>query len=125
MKKAIFSATGAKPIGPYSPATEANGFVFVSGQVGMDPAVNQMKEGIAAQTDQALKNIASILAAAGLTMNDVVKTTVFLANIQDFGAMNEVYRQHFGEECPARSAFQIACLPGSGALVEIEAIAAK
>ena len=116
MKKAIFSANGAKPIGPYSPAVEANGFVFVSGQVGIDPA--------AAQTEQALKNVATMLAADGLTMDDVVKTTVFLADIKDFGAMNDVYKLHFGGDYPARSAFQVAALPG-GALVEIEVIAAK
>lgn len=124
MKKAIFSANGAKPIGPYSPAVEANGFVFVSGQVGIDPAAGQMKEGVAAQMEQALKNVATMLAADGLTMDDVVKTTVFLADIKDFGAMNDVYKLHFGGDYPARSAFQVAALPG-GALVEIEVIAAK
>ena len=123
MKKAIFAANGPKPIAPYSPAVEANGFVFVSGQVGSDPATGKLAEGITAQTEQALKNVQSVLAAAGLEMADVAKATVFLADIKDFAAMNEVYKTFFTGDCPARSAFQVGALPG-GASVEIEVIAA-
>jgi len=125
MKQVIIAKDGPKPIGAYSPAIEANGFVFVSGQVGADPATGKLAEGgVTAQTAQALKNMETILAAAGLGMADVVKATVFLADIKDFAGMNEAYRQAFSADCPARSAFQVANLPG-GALVEIEAIAAK
>jgi 2-iminobutanoate/2-iminopropanoate deaminase len=125
MKKVIIAENAPKPIGAYSPAIEANGFVFVSGQVGTDPATGGLVEGgTAAQTAQALRNMEGILAAAGLTMADVVKATVFLADIQEFAAMNEAYRQVFCADCPARSAFQVANLPG-GAQVEIEAIAAR
>lgn len=125
MKKVIIAENGPKPIGAYSPAIEANGFVFVSGQVGADPATGKLVEGgVAAQTAQALRNMETILAAAGLAAADVVKATVFLADIQDFAAMNEAYKQVFTVDCPARSAFQVANLPG-GARVEIEAIAAR
>ena len=123
MKECIFAANGPKPIAPYSPAVRANGFVFVSGQVGSDPATGKLVEGgISAQTAQALKNLQAILAAADLTAADVVKVMVFLADIKDFGAMNEVYKTVFTADCPARSAFQVGALPG-GAAVEIEAIA--
>ena len=125
MKETIFTEKGAKPIAPYSPGTSANGFVFVSGQIGIDPATGKLAEGIEAQTTQALKNLLAVLEAAGLGAEDVVKTTVFLANIDDFSAMNGAYGKFFPNNCPARSAFQIACLPGKEALVEIEAIAAK
>lgn len=125
MKETIFAKNGAKPIAPYSPGVAANGFVFVSGQVGIDPATGKMAEGIEAQTEQTLKNLLAVLEAAGLGAADVVKTTVFLADIKDFAAMNGAYAKVFQSDCPARSAFQIACLPGSGALVEIEAIAAR
>ena len=125
MKKVIIPQNGPKPIGAYSPAIEANGFVFISGQVGGDPATGKLVEGgITAQTEQALKNMQTILAAAGLAMEDVVKATVFLADIKDFAAMNEAYKQFFLVDCPARSAFQVANLPG-GAMVEIEVIAAR
>lgn len=125
MKETFFPKNGAKPIAPYSPGTAANGFVFVSGQVGIDPATGKMAEGIEAQTEQTLKNLLAVLEAAGLSAADVVKTTVFLADIKDFAAMNGVYGKVFQGDCPARSAFQVACLPGGGALVEIEAIAAR
>ncbi|MCI9588480.1 MAG: reactive intermediate/imine deaminase [Oscillospiraceae bacterium] len=125
MKKVVIIENGPKPIGAYSPAIEANGFVFVSGQVGADPADGKLVEGgVTAQTAQALRNMEAILTAAGLTMADVVKATVFLADIREFAAMNEAYKQVFQTDCPARSAFQVANLPG-GAQVEIEAIAAR
>ena len=123
MKECIFAANGPKPIAPYSPAVRANGFVFVSGQVGSNPETGKLVEGgIAAQTEQALKNLQTILASADLTAADVVKVMVFLADINDLGAMNEVYKTVFTTDCPARSAFQVGALPG-GAAVEIEAIA--
>ena len=125
MKETLFPQNGAKPIAPYSPGVAANGFVFVSGQVGVDPATGKMAEGIEAQTAQALKNLVAVLEAAGLGPADVVKTTVFLTDVRDFAAMNGAYARVFGCDCPARSAFQIAKLPGADARVEIEAIAAR
>lgn len=125
MKTTIFPANGAKPLAPYSPGVEVNGFVFVSGQVGINPATGVMAEGIEAQTAQALKNVLVILESTGLGAGDVVKTTVFLKDIRDFAAMNAAYGQVFTDNCPARSALQVACLPSLDALVEIEAIAAR
>ena len=123
MKECIFAANGPKPIAPYSPAVRANGFVFVSGQVGSNPATGKLVEGgVTAQTEQALKNVQAILASAGLCAADVVKAMVFPADINVFGAMNEVYKTVFTTDCPARSAFQVGALPG-GAAVEIEVIA--
>ncbi|MCI8363215.1 MAG: reactive intermediate/imine deaminase, partial [Clostridia bacterium] len=99
------------------------GFVFVSGQLPIDPATGEFAgEDIASQTRQSLANIQNILASDGLTMANVVKTTVLLKNIGDFGAMNEVYATFFEGECPARAAFEVAAIP-KGALVEIEAVA--
>ncbi len=125
MKKVIAAENAPKPIDACSPAIKANGFVFVSGQAGADPATEGLVEGNdAAQTVQALRNMEDILAAAGLTMADVVKAAVFLADIQELAAVNEAYKQVFCADCPARSAFQVANLPGR-AQVEIEAIAAR
>ena len=110
-------------IGPYSQAIRADKFVFVSGQLPIDPATGEFAgDDIAAQTRQSLTNIQNILASEGLTMANVVKTTVLLKNISDFGAMNEVYATFFENDCPARAAFEVAALP-KAALVEIEAIA--
>ena len=110
-------------IGPYSQAIRADKFVFVSGQLPIDPATGEFAgDDIAAQTRQSLTNIQNILASEGLTMANVVKTTVLLKNISDFGAMNEVYASFFESDCPARAAFEVAALP-KAALVEIEAIA--
>ncbi len=125
MKKVLVPASGAKPIGPYSPGVEANGLVFISGQVGVNPQTGKLEEGIAAQTARALNNLLLILNEAGLSYNNVVKTTVFLTDIQNFAKMNAEYAKAFTQECPARSAVQVAALPGNGALVEIEAIAIK
>lgn len=111
-------------IGPYSQAIEANGFVYASGQLPIDPATGTFPEGIKAQTRQSLANARAILQQAGLDMNNVVKTTVLLADINDFAAMNEVYAEFFSEPYPARSAFAVKAVP-RGALVEIECIAAK
>ena len=122
--KAISTEKAPAAIGPYSQAIEANGFVYASGQLPIDPATGEFPEGIKAQTRQSLTNAKAILEAAGLSMKNVVKTTVLLADIADFGAMNEVYSEFFSEPFPARSAFAVKSVP-KGALVEIECIAAK
>jgi len=108
---------------PYSQAIKANGFVFVSGQLSLKPDHGDLVgDTIAEQTEQVLLNLRAILEAAGSSLDRLVKTTVFLQNLDDFPAMNEVYKQHVGEQPPARSTVEVAKLP-SGALVEIEAIA--
>jgi 2-iminobutanoate/2-iminopropanoate deaminase len=107
---------------PYNQAIRAGDFVFVAGQVGLRPGASGPEGDIAAQTEQALRNIAAILEAAGSTMANLVKTTVFLQHLDDFAAMNEVYARHVGDRPPARSTFEVAKLP-AGALVEIEAVA--
>ena len=122
--KAIKTEKAPAAIGPYSQAIEANGFVYASGQLPINPQTGQFPEGIKAQTRQSLENARAILAEAGLTMANVVKTTVLLANIEDFAAMNEVYAEFFSEPFPSRSAFAVKAVP-KGALVEIECIAAK
>ena len=123
--KEIIATTGAPgAIGPYSQATKAGSLVFVSGQLPIDPATGVMPEDVSAQTKQSLTNGKAILEAAGGTMADVVKTTVFLADMNDFAAMNEVYAEFFTEPYPARAAFQAAGIP-KGALVEIECVAVK
>lgn len=117
--------TGQAPaaIGPYSQAIVANGFVFTAGQIPLDPATMQLVEGdVSAQTEQVMKNLAAILQEAGAGLSSVVKTTVFLRDMNDFAAMNEVYGRHFGDHAPARSTVQVARLPRDVA-VEIEAVA--
>lgn len=115
----------AKPIGPYSVAAEAAGLVFISGQIAIDPASGQKVEGDASvQAKRILENLAVVLSDLGLGFDAVVKTTIFLTDIADFAAVNEVYRGYFGEAPPARSTVQVAALPG-GFRVEIEAIAAR
>jgi 2-iminobutanoate/2-iminopropanoate deaminase len=110
-------------IGPYSQAIVANGFVFTAGQVPFDPTTMQLVEGdIAAQTEQVMKNLRAILQQAGADLSTVVKTTVFLKDMNDFAGMNEVYARHFGEHKPARSTVQAARLPRDAG-VEIEAVA--
>lgn len=123
MKKVLATTNAPAAIGPYSQAIRADKLVFVSGQLPIDPATGEFAgEDIAAQTRQSLTNISNILASEGLSMENVVKTTVLLKNIADFGAMNEVYATFFQTDCPARAAFEVAALP-KNALVEIEAIA--
>lgn len=123
-KKAIYSPKLPKPVAPYSPAILANGFLFVSGQLGVDPKTGRLVgQTVEEQTRQALENAKLILEEAGLTLRDVVKVTVYLANIADFEKMNQVYRTYFPEEPPARTTVQ-ASPPVSGALVEIELVAA-
>lgn len=125
MKTVIAAKNAPAAIGPYSQAIEANGFVFASGQLGLDPAAGELVEGgIQAQTRQALENVKAVLAQTGLTLVDVVKTTVFLSDMGNFAAMNQVYAEYFPQEAPARSAFQVGALP-KGGLVEIEVVAAK
>jgi putative endoribonuclease L-PSP len=124
MKTQITSPKAPAAIGPYSQAIAANGFLFISGQLPIDPATGNFAEGgIRELTRQSLENVKSILAEAGLTLADVVKTTVFLADMSDFAAMNEVYAEYFTAPAPARSAVAVKTLP-KGGLVEIEVIAA-
>ncbi|RRD00970.1 RidA family protein [Prevotella sp. OH937_COT-195] len=122
--KAISTKNAPAAIGPYSQGVEVNGFVYASGQLPLDPETGTFPEGIKAQTRRSLLNAQAILKEAGLSLNDVVKTTVLLANIEDFAEMNEVYAEFFSEPYPARSAFAVKSVP-KGALVEIECIAAK
>lgn len=123
MRNVIATDRGPKAIGPYSQAIKANGLVFLSGQIPLDPATQQLIEGdIATQTERVLQNIAGILAAAGSSLAQVVKTSVFLKNMSDFAAMNEVYGRHFTGDPPARSTVEVARLP-KDVLVEIEVIA--
>lgn len=119
--------TGGAPgaIGPYSQAIDAGNFVFVAGQVGLDPASGELVDGgVEAQAERALRNISAILDAAGLSMTDVVKTTCLLADIADFAAFNAVYARFVGDPPPARATYAVAALP-RGALIEIETIAAR
>ena len=123
--KAIHTDKAPAAIGPYSQAIQVNGFVFASGQIPIDPATGVFVEGgIQEQTRQALTNAQQILQTAGADLNHVIKTTVFLSDIANFGPMNEVYAQFFSEPFPARSAVAVKDLP-KGALVEIEVIAVK
>ena len=122
-KNIIATKNAPGAIGPYSQGIRANGFVFASGQIGLDPATGEfVKGGIAEQSRQALLNVKNVLEAAGSGLDKAVKTTVFLKDINDFAAMNAVYSEFFKTDCPARSAVQVAALP-KGALVEIEVIA--
>jgi len=123
MRDVIATENAPRAIGPYSQAIRANGFVFVSGQVAIDPANQQVSNGdVSAQTDRVLKNLSAILKAAGTGLEKAVRTTVFLKNIGDFGAMNEVYGKYFSSAPPARSTVEVARLP-KDVLVEIDVIA--
>lgn len=124
MKQTIATENAPKAVGPYSQAVEVNGMLFISGQIPVVPADGSVPEGIEAQTRQSLKNIGAILEKAGLDFSNVVKTTVLLDDIADFGAMNAVYSEFFLVEKPARACFQVAALP-MGVKVEIEAIAVR
>jgi 2-iminobutanoate/2-iminopropanoate deaminase len=125
MKTVIFTDKAPKAIGPYSQAIELNGMLFVSGQIPIDPATSQIVEGgIQEQTEQVMKNIGAILAEAGYTFADVVKSTCLLSNMDNFAAMNEVYGRYYPENSPARAAYAVVKLP-LGALVEIETIAGR
>ena len=123
MRDVILTDRGPKPIGPYSQAIRANGFLYVSGQVALDPKTGEMTgTEIRQQTERTLENVKGILEAAGSNLHHVVKTTVFLKDMNDFAAMNEIYAKYFASVPPARSTVQVARLP-KDALVEIEVIA--
>lgn len=125
MKEVIFTKSAPAAIGPYSQAICIGDLLYTSGQIPLDPATGKLVEGgIAEQSHQALKNLGSVLAAAGLGYENVVKTTVFLADMADFAEFNGIYAQYFTSDCPARSCVQVAALP-AGAKVEVEAVAAK
>lgn len=124
MKKIIASPKAPAAVGPYSQAVELNGTLFVSGQLPVNPATGEMPETIDDQTRQSLDNIGSILEEAGLTYDDIVKTTVLLDDIANFGPMNAVYAEYFKADKPARVCYEVAALP-KGAKVEIDAIAGK
>lgn len=124
MKRIIASEKAPAAVGPYSQAIEAGGVLFISGQLPVDGATGAMPEDIVFQTRRSLDNIGHILAEAGYSFDDVVKTTVLLTDIADFGAMNAVYAEYFPGDKPARVCYQVAALP-KGAKVEIDAFAAK
>ncbi len=125
MKKIISTTNAPAAIGPYSQAVEANGTLYISGQLPINPAAGKIEAtDVTGQTEQVFKNIEAILKEAGYTFLDVVKSTVFLSDIANFGGMNEVYKKYYASECPARSAFAVKDLP-MGALVEIETIAVR
>ena len=122
MRSAIATSGAPQAIGPYSQAVKAGTWVFVSGQLPLDPTGGAMPAAVAEQTEFCLRNVAAILGQAGLGLKDVVKTTVFMTDLKQFAAMNEVYARHFPAPCPARATVQVAALP-KGAAVEIEAVA--
>ncbi len=125
MKKVIATKNAPAAIGPYNQAIQAGNMLFASGQLGLDPATGEFAEGgVEAQTAQAFRNVKAILAEAGYAIDDVVKTTVYLADMADFAAMNEVYASQFTGDFPARSAVAVKTLP-KNALVEVEVIAVK
>jgi 2-iminobutanoate/2-iminopropanoate deaminase len=125
MEKKVINLPGSKPIAPYSPAVEANGFVFVAGQVGFDPIKRcYYGDDIITQTRGALENLKTVLECAGTSNDNVVKTTIFLTDVNDFETVNSIYAEYFKENPPSRSCVQVAALP-KGALMEVEAIALK
>lgn len=125
MKKIISTKEAPAAIGPYSQAVEANGFVFISGQIPINPATGEIVGGdIKEQTYQVLKNIKAVLSASDISFDEVVKTTCFLKNMSDFNDFNQVYGEHFIENPPARAAVEVARLP-KDVLIEIEAVAIK
>lgn len=124
MKRTIASPNAPKAVGPYSQAVEINGTLFVSGQLPVNPADGKVPDGIEAQTRQSLNNIGAILTEAGLSFDDVAKTTVLLDDINNFAAMNAVYAEYFPNDKPARVCYQVAALP-LGVKVEIDAVAGK
>lgn len=124
MNKTIATASAPAAIGPYCQAKLCGNTLYTSGQLGLIPSEGKLADGVEAQAEQALKNLGAILKEAGMDYNDVVKTTVFLADIKDFAAINAVYAKYFPGEAPARSCVQAAALP-KGALFEIEAVAVR
>lgn len=124
MKKAISTDKAPAAIGPYSQAIEVNGMVYTSGVVPVNPATGEIPEGAAAQAEQAIGNLAALLKEAGTSAENVIKTTVFIKNMEDFGTVNEIYAKYFTGVFPARSCVEVARLP-KDVLIEIEAIALK
>ena len=124
MKKKIISATEVPVSGPYSAAVEANDMIFISGQLPIDPVTGEIINDIKTGTRQIFTNIKTLLAKTDLDLSHIIKTTIFLKNIKDFSAINEVYAEIFPHEAPARSAVEVSVLP-RGALIEIEAIAVR
>jgi 2-iminobutanoate/2-iminopropanoate deaminase len=120
--KTIHTEKAPAVVGPYSQAIEANGFLFCAGQIGLDPQTKEMVDGIENQTQQVMKNIQAVLEASGVSWNNVVKTTIYLANMTDYTKVNELYGQYFPENKPARSTIAVAELPRK-ALIEVEVIA--
>ncbi|HEU5203288.1 MAG TPA: RidA family protein [Candidatus Limnocylindrales bacterium] len=123
-RQAVSSSNAPAAIGPYSQAIVADGTVYCAGQIGLDPATGELAEGLEAQAERALRNLTAVLDAAGATLADVVKTTIFLADMGDFAAVNAIYATFMPDPPPARSTVAVSGLP-KGALVEIEAIARR
>ncbi len=123
MKKEVRSSSAPTPVGPYSQAVDA-GAVYCAGQIGADPSTGSVEQGIVAQTSRALANLEGVLKAAGLGLQNVVKTTVFMVDLSEFSQMNEEYAKHFSAPYPARSTVQVAALP-KGVRVEIDAVAVR
>ena len=124
MKKVISTDKAPAAIGPYSQAIEVNGMVYTSGVIPVNPVTGEIPEGPKAQAEQAMKNLSNLLEAAGTDMNQVVKTTVFIKEMNDFGTINDVYKEFFTADFPARSCVEVARLP-KDVLLEVEAIALK
>ena len=124
MKKVISTTNAPAAIGPYSQAIEANGFVFASGQIPVNPETGEIPEGIEAQAEQVMKNVKNLLEAAGTSVDQVVKTSVFIKNMDDFATINGIYAKYFAKDCPARPCVEVARLP-KDVLLEMEAIAVK
>ena len=124
MKKVISTTNAPAAIGPYSQAIEVNGMVFASGQIPVNPATGEIPEGIEAQAEQVMKNVKNLLEAAGTSVDQVVKTGVFIKNMDDFATINGIYAKYFAKDCPARSCVEVARLP-KDVLLEMEAIAVK
>lgn len=124
MKKTIMAKDAPAAVGPYVHAVQAGNMLYASGQLGLVPETGELPEGIEAQTKQSLDNVGAVLRAAGYDYKDVIKTTVFIDNMDDFGTVNEIYATYFTGETPARSCVEVAKLP-KGALVEVEVVAYK
>lgn len=122
MKEVIFTDKAPKAVGPYIQAAKSNGTVYFSGQLGINPATGKMEEGVEAQAHQSMKNVGAILKAAGTGYGKVLKTTIFLADMNDFAAVNKIYESYFDGNFPTRSCVEVAKLP-LGGLVEVEGIA--
>ncbi len=124
MREKVHTDKAPKAIGPYSQAIDTGDFVFLSGQIGLDPETGQMKAGVEEQTHQVMRNLQAVLEAVGLDFSHVVKTTIYLQDLNDFQKVNEIYASYLQEPYPARATVQVAALP-KGALVEIEMIAKR